>query len=256
MLRSLILLSLIAFGACRCEEAVAPPRKALAPIPQKPLEGEAKEAAARLPKPTGTPVPAEELSKLLPDKVGTAHATGAVTARTTPMANKGVMTAARRQYQHDQASLQVEVSDTLHAPAIRLLVDRQVDVERSTKNTFFSGTRIEGHPALVQWNAKSSTAFINLLVGGRLLVNLKLEPAESPEPVIALAQEFPYVSVERLAARAKAEHDAQQAAEQETDESPDEGLEPDEEEGLEESPEQPEQALEGPEALDKDETAH
>jgi hypothetical protein len=185
----------LALGACAdaCDGS-APSRsvQVLGPSGTEPYEG---------PPPEGSPVSPNELKSALPETIGQLAPQGPPEPRQVPLSNKGTLTSARRSYAAGGQTLTLEITDTVHAPDVRALVNRAQELAKKTEHTSFEGTKIQGHRAVLQWHGSGKIALANALVGERFLVNLRLQPADDTVLVAALAEQVPLAKLLELKAR-------------------------------------------------------
>jgi len=150
-----------------------------------------EQLAELLPPPSGTPLPPATFVPLVPDNVAGFSADGPAEPRSVPLANGGEMTAVRRTYKRGDESLRVEVSDALHAPLLgKLVLDKQ-GTKQANDRSLFAGKAIDGQPAIVQWQAANQTALANVLIAGRLLLNVQVTPAKSAKVAVDVAHGLP-----------------------------------------------------------------
>jgi hypothetical protein len=179
-----------------CSGELAPARRAQQPVPDEPAkaaaptEGPDPQRALELPE--GTPVETELLQRFAPDSIGDWKARAPVEAQTMPLGNGGALTRIHRGYARGEQRLELEISDTLHAPALRKMVESQQGLERSTGKKSFRGMSIGGQAALVQWFGANHLALVNVLVRSRILVNLKVTPADDAEDAVKIAGTLPF----------------------------------------------------------------
>jgi hypothetical protein len=193
------LLMTVLLCACECGDGQAPQRNAQRNTSSA-THGEG--AGIRLPPPEGTPVAAEDLVTYAPEAFFGFTATEPVQRRNSPLPNGGTLTSVRRSYKRDEQTLQLEVTDTQHALAVRELVTQQQGQDRKSEQSEFKGTTVAGHPALVQWHGSNDTAIVNMLVGDRFMVNVKVSPVESPETAVGAASALPVAELVKLAGAA------------------------------------------------------
>ena len=182
-------------SACSdCDASAAPTRTEAT---AKPPELEAQPPA--YPPPQGTPLSTDALAPLVPESIGDFARSGVVEPQSRKIGNGGTITTVRSAYLHDADELQLEISDALHAPPLIALIKKQQGTNTLTSKSSYDGVAVAGFPAIVQWQAATHTAFANLLVGDRLIVNLRLKPANSADAVIALAANLPLQEALKLA---------------------------------------------------------
>ena len=192
-----LLLACLCTAACDCSERGATSRGVHPAAQPGPLTGEG--ALPELPAPQGTPLAADDLAPLAPSVLAGFTASGPAERRSTPLPNGGELTAVRRAYTRDDTKLQLELTDSLHAPAVRKLITSQQGQVRKAARVDFRGMAVEGHPAIVQFQEKTRTATVSLVVGDRLTVNLRVSPASSAEPALEAARALPFAELARLA---------------------------------------------------------
>lgn len=103
----------------------------------------------------------------------------------------------RRTYKKGDASLEIELIDTAQAPGVRELFLQASQMSRQTAQSVMRPSTVRGHKALEQWNEANATARASVLVADRLLVNVNVKPASSPDVARALAEK---VDLEGVAA--------------------------------------------------------
>lgn len=174
-------------SACSdCEGSAAPARTEAT---AKPPELEAR--VLPYPPPQGTPLSTDALAPLVPESIGAFARSGAVEPQSRQISNGGTITTVRSTYVHEANELQLEISDALHARPLIEWINKQQGTNALTPKSSYDGVAIAGYPAIVQWQASTHTAYANLLIGDRLIVNLRLKPATSADTVIALAASLP-----------------------------------------------------------------
>ncbi len=190
------LLVLLLCGCGNCEGGRTPtrsPQPAALQLPAGPPEAP----------PEGEPVPVQTLQRYAPDAFAGAKATGPAKLQTLPMTNGGTLTLVRREYRKDDRRVQLEITDTLNAPRLRRLVTSQQGANRGTGQGTFRGAAIGGQPALRQWHGPSQTALVNLVVGDRFLINVRVSPAGNDVPATEAAATLPLAELITLAAATK-----------------------------------------------------
>ena len=178
-----------------CSGELTPAKRAQQPLPDQPAtpatstEGTDPRRALELPE--GTPIDTDLLQRFAPDSIADWKARAPVDAQTMPLGNGGALTRVHRGYARGEQRLELEISDTLHAPALRKMVESQQGLERSTGKKSFRGMPIAGQPALVQWFGANHLALVNVLVRSRILVNIKVTPADDVEDTVKIAGTLP-----------------------------------------------------------------
>jgi hypothetical protein len=169
-------------------------------------EQPARAAAPAAPAAPKSTVAAERLRAFFPDTIAGFTAPEPAKPQTMPL-NHGVgtWTITRRTYEQGPKTLIVEVSDVLHAGAMSQLVQSQQGAKRSNENQTFRGEPVAGFPALIQWNKREKMAGAAVLVAGRVLVTVKVDPTENDEPAVAIASSLPLDQFAKLVIAAAAE---------------------------------------------------
>jgi hypothetical protein len=163
----------------------------------------------------GTPIEGDLIAALLPEALGDATSSMPAEPKTSPLANGGTLSSAKRTYTWNEGSVTLEVIDTLHAPALRMLLERKQTEGHTSATSSWKPITLGDRPGFVQWNGTRKTAVTTLLVGGRLLVNVQLEPASSTDDAFKIAQSVPFEALEKLAASAVEEPAAAKEPEEE-----------------------------------------
>lgn len=141
-----------------------------------------------LPKPTGPVTPWESFKAFAPDTLGEYTATGAAEGKRLPVpGSSGEITALKRHYEKDGVKVDLEIIDALYAPAVRQIVRKMKDTDRSADTNVLKGTTVNGRPAIVQWTEKSQAGRVGVLLDDRYIVNLMLTPAPDAEAPAKLA---------------------------------------------------------------------
>lgn len=183
-------------AACECGGGRTPERSA-----QIERTGPGEAARPVLPPPEGTPVDPEVLRPFAPEQIAGFASQQPVQTRATPLPNGGKLPGVRRSYRRDGLTLQVDITDSLHAATVRELVLSQQGQQRKTERSEFEGTAVAGYPALVQWHAPTRTGIVNMVVGDRFMVNVKASDADGIEPALAVAKALPLSALAELAAQ-------------------------------------------------------
>jgi hypothetical protein len=186
-------------------------------------------------------VAAERLRAFFPDTVAGFTAPEPAKPQIMPLnVGTGTWTITRRTYEQGPKTLIIEVSDVQHAGGARALIESQQGAKRATDKQTFRGEPIAGHPALIQWQADHKMAAAAILVAGRVLMTVKVDPSENDEPAAAIASGLPLDEFAKLAIAASAEErgEAPPAAEVPAQAQPGEAAKP-----------APEQSAAKPEAL-------
>ena len=62
----------------------------------------------------------------------------------------------------------------------------------------FRGEMVNEYPAILQWNPKSKTARIGMLVRERFIVNVSVKPVDSVDPAVAVAKSLTLNGLDKL----------------------------------------------------------
>jgi hypothetical protein len=188
-------------SACDCNGAPATKRAeqpAAAPTPAP-----AAPAAPAAPKST---VAQERFRAFFPDKVAGFTAPEPAKPQTMPLNNgSGTWTIMRRTYEQGPKTLIIEISDVSRTGMMAKLIESQQGAKRANDMQTFRGEPVAGNPALIQWNSREKMAGCAMLVGGRVLITVKVDPTENDEPAVAIARELPIDRFAKLAILASAE---------------------------------------------------
>lgn len=187
-LRALLVLLATAapFGCANCNhKKVAKLHREAAPVIP---EGAPRE----LPQlPPGQPLSGEAFRKLAPDNVAGYVAQAPGEALSSPLANGGTLTTFSRNYKRGAQTLRVEYSDGLHAPLLAKVIEQQQGTTRKTELNEFRGVKVGGFPAVLQFQSGARTAYANVLIGGRVLLNARVIPADDVEAAVEVASALP-----------------------------------------------------------------
>jgi len=148
----------------------------------------------------GTLVAADKLGKLLPDQVGEYRASGSVNTSTSHLPSGKALPQARRNYSKGGVTLELELLDALHTPGVRMMVKRAQSMKRETDTNVMLGFEFKGYPAIKQWTKVNETARVGTMIGDRLILNVNVKPATSPEAAVAAAKHVDYDAARALLA--------------------------------------------------------
>src|SRR5688572_2529189 len=126
-----VLLACLLIGACECDDTGPPARASQTSTPAAPSEP----PPSNLPPPEGTPLEPEALMKFAPDALAGFTANGPAEPKKAQLPNGGTLVWLHRQYHRGEQKLQLEVSDSLHAPGVREVVLAQQGQQRKTANS-------------------------------------------------------------------------------------------------------------------------
>ncbi len=183
---------LLSLSACTCEPEPQPERK------QEPSGAEMRDKLTKaMPVPPGDLIATDKMGAFLPDELAGFTSTLAFEARETPIPNGGTLHVARREYAKGDLRLQVEITDSLHAPAIAKLVEHQHTSDRPVRARIKPRV-IRGRPALSQHHVDTKTAIVNVLVRKRLLINVKVLQTDKLDDALAVADAIDYEGLAAL----------------------------------------------------------
>lgn len=148
--------------------------------------------------PGGQPLSGEVFRKFAPDNIAGYVAEGPGEVLSAPLANGGTLTTFSRNYKRGTKTLRLEYSDGLHAPLLAKVIEQQQGVSRKTDLNEFNGTKVSGHPAVLQFQSNSRTAYANVLIAGRLLLNARVIPADDIQAAVEVAAALPLADVAAL----------------------------------------------------------
>jgi hypothetical protein len=180
----------LSLHACRCDDE-SPKRKAEAHA-RPALQGEANnEGAPEPPLPSGTPLGGDVLLAALPMTFGQATAEGESSAQDTPLSNGGLVPVAKRSYRKGELSIQVQLSDTLHAPAFKSMLEKQEGKSQSGKETSWKGITIGAASGVAMHQKRQDMALVRVMLDDRILLTVQVQPAQSPDIAVEIAQQLP-----------------------------------------------------------------
>lgn len=145
-----------------------------------------------------TLVSPKQLATLLVDRIGDFEATGSATTTATHLPSGNTLPQARRNYRRGNVDLEIEVMDTLYTPAVGAIVKRAQTMKRETATNLMMGFQFKGNPAVKQWTKVNDTARVGTLIGERLILNVNVTPASSPDIALAVAQNVDYEAANAL----------------------------------------------------------
>ncbi len=152
-----------------------------------------------------TPIIAWDAFKpLAPDAFDVYRATGVATGHALDdLPARARISTLKRVYAHGDSTLEIELIDTAQAPSVRALFTQLDRLNRKTELSVVHATTVQDRPALAQWNRGTGTARVGVLVADRVLVNLNVKPATSPEVALELANLFDFPALEKVIAGAQ-----------------------------------------------------
>jgi hypothetical protein len=145
----------------------------------------------------GPVVAADAFEPFVPDKLAdyAAEAPAEHVEMTVP--GEHDVTALKRTYKKGRTTLRLELIDALYTPTPIQLVNNSQGTQRKMKSIEYDGQSIGGHPGLLQWNQRKRTAKASVVLRGRYLVNVQIEPAEDTAEALRLLEDLP---LDRIAA--------------------------------------------------------
>ncbi|RMG93463.1 MAG: hypothetical protein D6705_18630, partial [Deltaproteobacteria bacterium] len=130
-----------------------------------------------------------KLIGFLPDEIGGFTATGDAKGTTTKMAPVpgAAGTEVRREYRQGDARARVTIVDTTMSPALLSAFKLTAGMEEDSSDGYTKGTTIAGHPARVEWKARSKQSTATVLVGDRYLVTVRVRNTSRDDDAAKLA---------------------------------------------------------------------
>jgi len=187
-----VLLAMLLLGACRCDDKPPPVRKA----ERRELKDE--ELLAQLPKIEGAPIDPALLAETLPAVLDEAKAEGEAQTESTPLANNGSLSIARRTYVQGETRITVQITDMMHAPLLRqTMISAKANAERG-KTSSWTPAEVQGRDAVAQRFAEQNAAIANVAATDRVFVNVRVEPAETAELALQWAEKLPLDPITKL----------------------------------------------------------
>jgi len=139
--------------------------------------------------PLGDVVNWRQLAPFAPDKLGEFVAEGDLDGSTGGM-GKMQVSRVKRRYKAGDRTLRLEISDTSLVPMLRAGFAMATQVHEDSTKGIKKGVKVDGNPGLVEWRKARQRAKLGLLVGGRYLVQLRLRPTDSPDPLMDLIKQI------------------------------------------------------------------
>jgi hypothetical protein len=153
--------------------------------------------------PAGKPIEGDAFKEHVPDAVAGFSAVGPGEASSSPLANGGVLTRFGRNYKRGEQTLRVELSDSLHAPLLSQVIRQRQGTEVKTDKSELVGTAIAGQPAVLMFQTAAQTAYANVLLGERVLLNVQVVPADGVASAVEVASALPLAKLAALVPIAK-----------------------------------------------------
>lgn len=192
-----VLSGLLGCSNCGEQRAAVKPHKQVAPAATEGPERKPVEI------PPGVPLSGETFRPFAPDEVAGFVATGPGEPMSSGLANGGTLTTFSRSYKRGEQTLRVEYSDSLHAPLLPRVIKQQQGRERKTEQSTFQGTAVAGNPAVLQYQARERTAYANVLIADRILLNVRVIPAADVQVSVEVATALPLAGVAKVVPAAK-----------------------------------------------------
>jgi len=186
------LLGLLLLGACRCDDAPPPIRKAEAARERKD-----EELLLKLPELEGTPFEPSVLATALPETLGDATPEGDVVTESMPLSNGGSTSTASRTFVKGEHRITVQISDLQHAPLLREAMTNAKTKLAEGKTSSKIAT-VQGHDAIAQLLAAQRMAIVNVIATDRLFVNVRVDPADSADIALEWANKVPLEPLTKL----------------------------------------------------------
>jgi len=150
------------------------------------------------PPPSGTPLSGEVFKAHVPDTVAGYTAVAPGEASSSPLANGGTLTRFGRSYKRGEQTLRLELSDSLHAPLLSRVIRQQQGTERKGDTSDLIGMAVGGQPAVLMYQSGAHTAYANVLLGERVLLNVQVVPADGIESAVEVASALPLAALATL----------------------------------------------------------
>lgn len=195
----------LAAGEERYTDEAEKLRGKLAPMPES-EQRSALEAAAKAIDATedlGDPVDAKVLAKALPSSVDDYEPAGPARTGTTP-AELGTATVAARQYKDGKALINLKITDTADAPALRRGLAAQLTGIGNEPTGSQTGALEDDVPGIRAYHAASKASRASALIGGRFLVEVMVDNAIEEDDAWTAIEEIERDELERTAAAAAA----------------------------------------------------
>lgn len=141
--------------------------------------------------PPGTPLSGDVFAADIPASVAGFTATGPGEATSAPLANGGMLTKFKRSYKRGAQTLELELSDSLHAPLVPKVIEQQQGTERKTDSSELVGTAIGGQPSVLMFQSAARTATASVLLGSRVLLNVHIYPVDDLQSAVEVAAALP-----------------------------------------------------------------
>jgi hypothetical protein len=179
-------------GCSNCGEGKPTPTKAARQAAPNATEGAPQPPPAP---PEGQPLGGDVFKPHVPDSVAGYAAVAPGEASSSPLANGGVLTRFSRSYKRGEQTLRIEVTDSLHAPLLARVIRQQQGTERKGDTSELIGSPVGGQPAVLMYQAAAQTAYANVLVGERILLNVHVVPADGIESAVEVASALPLAAL-------------------------------------------------------------
>lgn len=145
-------------------------------------------------------VKAARLNLFLPNSIGAYLALGAVESRDHGGPGPRVA-AARRLYESGTRRATVRITDALIAKVLHAPFAGTASIDQTTDNGSRRSLRIKEQPAIVEWRARESISRVAMLVGGRFVVDVRINNAVAAEDAQELAQAMNLATLATLRAK-------------------------------------------------------
>lgn len=150
-------------------------------------------------KPMGKVVNWRKLEPFAPDALGSFKADGDMKGGTRGI---GAMqaTEVKRRYKAGDKDLRLKILDTSMVPMMRAAFTMAQNIKEDTTSGMKRGTKVLGHPAIVEWKKSTNRSKLSILVAGRFVVGLELSPSKDPEEVLTVAKSLKLADLAKLEA--------------------------------------------------------
>lgn len=180
-------------------------RGKLTPMPDS-EQRKALEAAANaidVTKDQGDPIDAKRLAAVLPKSIDDYEPVGPARIGTTP-AELGTATVAARQYKDGKALINLKITDTADAPALRRDLAAQLTGVGNEPTGSQTGVLEDDVPGVRAYHEANNASRASALIGGRFLVEVMVDNAIEQDDAWTAIEEIERDELERTAAAAVA----------------------------------------------------
>jgi hypothetical protein len=93
----------------------------------------------------------------------------------------------QRRYQSGERNLSIEIVDTTMSPFMRAGFAFAQALNEDSSQGIKKGVKVGGHTAILEWNRRDNRSKVNVLVGDRFLVKVRVSPASNAEEAVTIA---------------------------------------------------------------------